>query len=190
MLTVITALSRPGNFDRLAASVLAASEFLQVQWFVLCDCRSVAGGDIGSAAERWRLPVVVEAVPGDCTGAPQKNRGVRIAPGRGWVYFLDDDNLIHPSLPPVLAAEPPGAILLFPQVDAAGESVRGECEPERCSIDLAQFAVPAAWAVESSFPADEHDSDWFYLSGLLTAGRPRRWVSGARAFYNALAPPG
>lgn len=202
MLHVVTACSRPENLYALAENLAAISDkILPVHWWVGMDGRKVktVSNNVVEAVLRCHSSDVF-TMDGDITGAPQKNEALRrianLPPtDRDWVYFLDDDNLIHDSLPALLRDCPTDNVILCPQFTKADQCLRTVCFPKVGDIDLAQFVIPAKWCHESAFSLNDYESDWHYLNELCKFGDPPRsgrswhWKEYVTTYYNALPTP-
>jgi hypothetical protein len=93
LLNVVTACCRPENIPILHASIEQLRTHYEVVWYVAADTSKVSVTDIPTG------PEYCLAVP-EPGGWEQRNAALRLIRD-GWVYFLDDDNLIHPDFPAV-----------------------------------------------------------------------------------------
>jgi hypothetical protein len=189
-LHVVTPLTRLHHLREVSDSIVAARKILPVSWHVLPDTAKVDATRATELVMRYVWTARISPVhAGCCWGAKQNNHALSIVDNRkGWVHFMSDDTILHPSIPPVLASTEPDAILLFPQVGYDGTLLRGPVVPAVAQVDLSQFYVPRQWANDSTFN-DAYESDWVYLDGLLKKGYPYRWVdSGAVCYFNACQP--
>lgn len=150
-LTVVTACTRPRNLPYVGRSVDTLREHFDVTWVVVADLDRVP-----LDAVRGRRPDVLVGEPGDGAGMAQKNRGLREA-GPGWVYFLDDDNALHPAFPDAaaaaIAAHPHHRVLVFGQRDRGG-GVRLDAGPVRWArIDVGNVLVHTSVVGDARFAA-------------------------------------
>jgi hypothetical protein len=186
-LYVVTPCARPQNLPRIAESIRAADKApaVALHWLVVLD-------------DRFDIPAVVLADPEVviCRGAT----GVAGHAGRndalqriesGWIVFVDDDNLLHPALPRLLAetlaARPDARFIVFDQDLGDGIRKAGRENVRVGAIDSAQFAFDRSFAGEERFDVYAYSADGIFASRLF-ANAPERFafVNETAAFYNAL----
>jgi hypothetical protein len=189
-LHVVTPLTRLHFVREVAESVLEARRHLPVTWYVLPDSAKVDPAWAETLVRRYvHSAHVTPVAAGCCWGGVQNNYCLQntITDMPGWVYFLSDDNIIHPSLPPVLTTATPDHLMFLPQLGYDDSPLRGPGEPREGAIDLAQFVVPRQWATRSAFDR-RYACDWTYLKGLLDQNLLYKWHPTAKSYYNALQP--
>lgn len=85
-ITVITPCSRPENLHLLKESIR-----FDCTWIIVYDAETLV--------KRFDEPWIMEfAIKGGVSGNLQRNLALDNTDNDSWVYFLDDDNLIHPKL--------------------------------------------------------------------------------------------
>src|SRR5437762_13965969 len=156
ILYVITPVSRPSNLSRLGESIAsAAGKSFDVRWIAVFD-------DLGE----------------DVGGARKRNAGLELALAGppGWLYFLDDDNLLHPQFPAAVST----AIAELPEVKAfCFRQLLGNCGPrgetyeprvEQGRIDQGQFVVHASAIGTNRFIEREYANDYYVIRSVVDSG--------------------
>lgn len=168
-LALVTACSRPENLGRVAESIRPRTGAFELEWIVEMDlqARHVAGNE-------------------------EKNRALgRIAP-EAWVYFLDDDNLLHPELLPALARgigeRHSARAFVFGQEVALGAF--RPASPSRMfvgGLDLAQFAVRRDLIGERRFEPGRYESDGLLIYALhMEHPEAFEFLPACLSYYNRL----
>lgn len=132
-ITLITPCSRPQNIE-----VMRRSINFPCRWFVVYDADLVPD-------DAFTDPAIINmAIKGGVTGSAQRNLALDNITD-GWVYCLDDDNLMHPdfyaSAVRISTQMPYLTAILFSQ--ETGHGVRGVA-PRTVKvgmIDMAQFII-------------------------------------------------
>lgn len=180
-LSIVTPCSRPENLPALRDSI---DWDRTSRWFIAHDARRSASEPL---FEHPRIEEFHVREPG-FSGNVQRNRGLdRIR--EGFVYFLDDDNLIHPSFWRLLPDFRPGALNVF--------SMEGHPAPERLNpahpgpntIDTAMFCFDRRLAGDLRWLPHLYDADGVFAQSLLLR-RPEslRVFDEPAAYYNLLNP--
>lgn len=122
---------------------------------------------------------------GGCWGNAQRNVGLDLAKG-DYVYFLDDDNVIHPRLLELLPTLR-GEVAMVEQVFADGSPRVGvDWRPgELC--DTAQFLVPRQIAQSYRWDPRYRESDIIYFTSIHRDHHERFLrIAEPAAYYNFL----
>jgi predicted O-methyltransferase YrrM len=185
-LVVVTPCSRPENLDKVKASL----DFSRIEaWHVIYDTRTAP------FVRRFEgHPQIVEwgcSAPG-VVGHPNRNAFLdsldanpkHAAQHPKLVYFLDDDNTVHPdfwSLP--LGSR---GFWTFDMQYADGAVRRGDT-PLVNQIDTAQFVFSSDCARGLRFDADKYNADGMFVHDLWERD-PESWTycPGVAATYNRL----
>ena len=182
-LTIITPCSRPENLPRIRPGVEMCHDLFEVRWVIVHDGPIPAKG--GPA---W---IVQQSCPAldSVAGKAQINfalDGIRY----GWVWVLDDDNVVHPNFPQslqeMLIAHPGAKAIVFPQL--CGDTVRkvGPHMVRECSIDQAQYVLRRDFIGDRRYPL-KYTGDGAFVE-VLYAIEPQsfRFCATPAVFYNAL----
>jgi len=195
-LHVVTPCARTGNLAAVARSIAAAprADGTTLSWLVVLDDRF--GIDVGDArrivAGMPRTAVEIAEASG-VAGHAQRNHALeRVA--EGWIVFVDDDNLLHPSLPGLLAdavrRRPDAGAVVFDQDLGDGEVRRAAPENVRVGgIDSAQLALERSFVGGERFHVYSYSADGI-LAVRLYRRAPERFafVPEVACTYNALNP--
>lgn len=160
---IITPLSRPENFFKLLDSIRNdAKPYVNAYWVIVADFEEDFTDRMPEPdAEKFKneiLPyliynkISISLVPSEhlgISGNPQRNHGLDLISGSAdsYVYFLDDDNLIHPQLFKVISeyfTKEPGKAFVVNQVFKNGKR-RLQASPNNIrvgGIDTAQVVLP------------------------------------------------
>ena len=141
MLTIITPCCRPENLQHLFKSI----NFTYVnRWLIAHDVTKTNGVFTGV----FNHPKITEfGVSGGISGNPQRNAALDQVKS-GLIYFLDDDNIIHPNFWELVPQMNEDHFYTFDQLrmdmfaNKPGGIMGGE-EPRLRKIDTAQYVVPA-----------------------------------------------
>lgn len=187
VLSIITAVSRPWNLGEISRSLESLHGIIPWCWVCVADGTRVESKPPNLNCHIW------DSVPiRDRAGGLQKNRGLEHV-SSGWVYFLDDDNLLHPGLVPeflkLLKKHPNATGFVFGCGNPTGTSL--QVFPSKNSIglgrlDLSQFLLLRESLQGVEFPADKYSSDWELFSGYWKRFSETTVFGPPVTWYNAL----
>ncbi len=180
-LSIVTPCDRPENLPRMLPTIPEGAEWIVVMDRSNCD-------DVPPAVLRHPLARVM-AHEGGSWGNRQRNLGMWEAAG-DFVYFLDDDNIIHPNLMPLLDRvtgvfrEP---ALVMDQVNADGSLRMRATFPAPGRVDTAQVVLPRFLALGAEWADSRRDADGQFFFDVLVR-RPDLFVglNEPGCFYNYL----
>lgn len=183
-ITLVTPCSRPENLPRVAASI----DFTKVQtWFIVHDATPGGGGSSRRVLDPREFPCVVELwcdAPGTA-GHPARNM-ILDRLRNGLVYFVDDDNAVHPGFWDLADTFEPGKIYSFDMVYSQGNVLKGD-RPVVGFVDTAQVVFDASLVGALRFHAGLYDADGRFFQALIDSHRDAwEYVPGVYAFYNKL----
>jgi hypothetical protein len=183
-LTIITPYSRPGNLQRMLPGVERCRAVFDVHWMIVHDGSMPLEG-----YPDWILPQSYHP-PDPVAGKAQINYALETIE-TGWVWVLDDDNVVHPdfarNLQEMLVAHPEAKAFVFAQI--CGNSIRGVGPHlvRECSIDQAQFVLRRNFIGHYRYPV-KYTGDGAFVE-MLHAIEPQafRFCPTPSVYYNALS---
>jgi hypothetical protein len=186
LLNVVTACCRPENIPALHAGLEQLRTHYEVVWYVAADTSKVKVSDIPTG------PEYCLAVP-EPGGWAQRNVALRLIRD-GWVYFLDDDNLIHPDFAAVsshyLSQYPDAKAFVYNQMEDGRERLRTGAwgVVEFGKIDTGSFLIHKSAVGDAQWVNEPGLADDYCFIRDVYANCPQdfrfvdRWVTN----YNAL----
>jgi hypothetical protein len=193
-LAVITPCSRPENLPALKNSIDAGRSSFEITWYVVFDELQVPPS-IQSELE-FGDSVFSVGEAHSHVGNAQRNLALdNIADG--WVYFLDDDNLLHPELLPFMRAfietHSLARAFVFPQIGNQASSHTAEARPEHMrpdSVDIAQTFWNRRTIGDVRFkPVHAYNADGLFIERVRTLHPGLEgfvFVNQPLCYYNAL----
>lgn len=186
MLTIITPCSRPQNLYAMRNSINMG---LIDRWIIVHDTTKTGG----VCTPLFDHPQIVEmgqvSSPGSCSGNSQRNRALKLVRS-GLVYFLDDDNIVHPNFWFLLPKMELGHFYTFDQqrwdefVSTPGGIFKGDT-PRLQRIDTAQYVVDAKMA--RFWKEDDYKADGLFIEDIyLRFGQEHVYFPEVAAYYNFL----
>lgn len=171
-LTIITPCSRPYNLPMLAASIEPGRKLFAITWRVVFD---------GARLKWHEVPGAVAEIATHAEsqfGNHQRNYGL-MATQEGWVYFLDDDTVMHPDFFTGLNAairQHPGARgFAFPQIKrkrirgAAAETMKVRM------VDMGQVCMQRGLIGATRFELGLYEADGVFIENVYESD-PQGWV--------------
>ncbi|HEU5087772.1 MAG TPA: hypothetical protein VFT99_10010 [Roseiflexaceae bacterium] len=167
-LHVLTAITRYGNLGEIAASLIRSHwKGVELVWHWRVDYDRTAVG--GQALKNAMLDEIAD----------------------GWVWILDDDNLVHPgfcqALITTLAACPAARMLVGAQHTAGGVRAIGRHMLRASLVDAAQVIVRRDAIGDRRIP--EHycgDGEWIEAIARSLGSHEIAYLPGVVIHYNAL----
>lgn len=176
-LHILTRCSRIENILKVKDSVFRDGEGFDVTWHVLFDAAVFPeiDGDLSTALNQPHIQTSFSrSIPGDLAHSALNAALDRISDG--WVYVLDDDNLLHEDFYPyirALMAQRNGRGIIFSQRidgrDFTGLMVR-EAKPENVKIqkiDMGQFLLRRDLIGEQRFDSCDYLADGRFIEEIF-----------------------
>jgi len=196
LLNIVTAASRPYNIKLITDNIKSVITKCEVRWYLIFDSRKV---------EEF-IPkdcYYYDFIPGDISGAPQKNKALDLI-NDGWVYFLDDDNLMHKQFEDCFlekiktkrlicknGLKQQGLVkgVVFNQL-LADETLRaGVNQKNGSSVDCGQFVVNREIIGNQRFNLDFYASDGVFFKEIYDIHKEKIiFVDEPFTYYNAIKP--
>jgi hypothetical protein len=186
MLTLITPCVRPLNLEILRRSI---DIDLIDRWIIVHDTTQTGG----SFSPVFDHPKILElghmSPPGTCSGNSQRN--VALARVKwGMVYFLDDDNVVHPEFWNLVPRFKEGKFYTFDQqrwdefVSTPGAVFKGDT-PRLQKIDTAQYVVDVR--MTQPWKEDDYKADGLFIEDIyLRFHQDHEYIPIVASYYNYL----
>lgn len=185
-LNIVTACSRPENLYTMLPDIEECASLIDnVEWHIVFDL---------SCCEPVYVPGAKTygiSLPESRYGMGQRNLALDKIDD-GWVYFLDDDNLINPELctriMSALREDRSKRAFAFHQ-SLAGNNVR-YANPKNMRVgyvDMAQVCIMRDFIGDARFELPKYEADGIFIERLYNHN-PSAWgfIDKVLCFYNAL----
>jgi hypothetical protein len=183
MINIITPCSRPGNLQKLFSSI----NFDQIlMWYIIYDTSKNKTIDFQFQGNP-KISELTCNIKGVC-GHPQINYALDIIK-EGYVYVLDDDNIIHPDFWKIVPEFDGEHVFTFDQYRVPWKSILHGNE-RQCRIDTSQFIVPNKLIESVRWIEQEKFGDFKFI-GDIKKNHPTKfkYIPGIYAYWNFLKGP-
>jgi predicted O-methyltransferase YrrM len=177
-LTIITPASRPANLHKLKQSI----NFNYVdEWIIVYDQSKISQNPNLFSGH----PKIKEYIyTGDgISGNPQRNYALtKVSNKDTSLYYLDDDNIVHPDLYNLVKILDNTKIYTFRQFDRLkGNNIKVG------SIDTAMFIIPFQTCKNVRWIPEKYDADGYYIKECYDlSGDNHIFVNNELCYYNKL----
>jgi hypothetical protein len=180
MITLLTPCCRQGNLRKMVDSI----NFEKIdKWIIIYDI---------SRGRRYTTqfeghPKIIEVFrDGGISGNPQRNHGIDLVTD-GYIYFLDDDNIIHPNFWSIVDQLDNTHFYTFDQLrDNKSEILPGrKCEVNK--IDTAMFLVHTNHIKETRWKENLYNADGYFISEVYSNNKHlHKYIPITACYYNFL----
>lgn len=176
-LTIITPCSRPENLEKIKESI----DFDKIdKWYIVYDNRHF---EFSKRYENNPKVVEIECKDEGVVGHQCRNKALDIIKS-GMVYFLDDDNIIHPEFWNIDFQS--GKIYTFNQQRSSSDILRGD-NINVGKIDTAQFVFDKSLLNGLKFQKDIYEADGIFIQKLIEDNRTNwNFIDQIGCYYNKL----
>jgi len=163
-LTIVTPCSRPQNLSAIAESIKPGRSLFDVIWMVVFDNRECKESINGGHQRNCALDAIMD----------------------GWVYFLDDDTIIHPDLFSELAKVAAPAVAFEQDLETWIRKV-APSEMRVCHIDMGQVVIRRELIGNTRFDIEQHIEDGLFIESIYE-NNPNAWsfINKPLCYYNKL----
>jgi hypothetical protein len=181
MLTIITPSCRQQNLHKVKESI----DFDKIdKWIIVYDTSN-------NRSYTKLFPNNPKILELECnagiSGNPQRNLGIKSV-SDGFIYFLDDDNIVHPNFWKVLSTFQPDYFYTFDQLrdSRTGHILPGNMVAVNF-IDTAMFVVHRRHIGEIAWREDMYNADGYFISDIF-AKHPNahKYIKQICCYYNNL----
>lgn len=170
---LVTPCSRPENLDRVKESI----QFDKIEkWYIVYDNAKF------EFSRRYTDPKIVEIECHDSNGIAGhqfRNKALDVIAQQresGFVYFVDDDNIVHPNFWNIKFDPEEALVYTFPQqlsVDGDIIKVRKGDLPLPGHIDMAQYVVHTDLIGNKRFVPDTYEADGIFVFEIIEVNIPK-----------------
>jgi predicted O-methyltransferase YrrM len=186
-LTIITPSIRPENIPKLYQSI----NFKYVdKWHIVYDGTKIAENPLVYGSNHPQIHEHIYTGIGN-TGNPQRNYILDLLEGEScntFIYFLDDDNLIHPHLYHLIDIADDKRIYTFDRIQPNGFIIYGQ-NPVANQVDTAQFLADYSLISNIRWIPHLYNADGIYIELCCYLNTDKHiYVRNPLAYYNSLVP--
>jgi hypothetical protein len=159
-ISIITPCCRQDNLDKIISSI--NFELIDT-WYIIYDTSK----NRTYTKKYERNPKIKEHFCSDVgvVGHPQRNFGLKLI-NDGFVYFLDDDNIVHPEFWNIVPTLDINYFYTFDQQQTyVGKILNGNMV-KVYNIDTAQFIVPKKMIQNHIFDINKYEADGLFISNI------------------------
>ena len=177
-ITIITPCSRPYNLKKIYDTL--KFEFIN-KWIIVYDESKVKKEFLFE--EHLQIDEYYHKGEG-ISGNPQRNYALDLNLD-GYIYFLDDDNLIHPDLYKLLDNTLDIKIYTFSQVRTYGKLVGNYINGGE--IDTAMILVHSSFIKNIKWKIDEYGADFYFIKEIIEKNK-ENWIfiNNIVCYYNGI----
>jgi len=181
-LSIITPCTRPENLMRIKESI--PFEYVH-EWIIVYDESRVINPHLFQDERIKEYGCKGYSIVGNI----QRNYGLDHITGDTYVYFLDDDTIMHPDLITLLQTIEPGHLYTFDQQRSIKEFpytdyLKGN-KIEMFHIDTAMFLIDSSLCKDIRWDTDEYAADAIFIAECYSS-QPNAWIYVNRtlSYYN------
>lgn len=180
MLTIIT----PSCRQKFLPDLFKSIDFDKIdRWIIVYDTSRNRTYD-----KIFNHPKILEVFCDDngAAGHPQRNYGVSMI-NNGFIYFLDDDNIIHPEFWNIINSLDESYFYTFDQLrDKTGKILRGN-NIAIGHIDTAMFIVPKKMFEGTPWVHNRYEADGIFIESVYSKNKDRhKYIDKVACYYNFL----
>lgn len=163
-LTLITPCSRPQNLPAMAESIKPGRSLFDVIWLIVFDNKECTESVVGNFQRNCALDAVSD----------------------GWIYFLDDDTVLHPDFFSELAKVKSKAVAFEQDLGTWVRKV-APSEMRCCHVDMGQVAIKREVIGDIRFTLNIYEADGIFIQSVYE-NNPGVWsfINEPLCYYNKL----
>ena len=180
-IVLVTPCSRPENLEQIKASI----NFSRIdKWYIIYDTRHF---EFEKHYEGHPQIIELECKDVGVVGHQIRNMALGLL-ATGLVYFLDDDNTVHPNFWKIAERFNEGELYTFDMAYSNGMIRKGD-NPTVANIDTAQYVFSMNLINTLRFDVSDYSSDGIFINSLWNANKDKwTYIPEVAATYNKLRP--
>lgn len=191
MITIITPCSRPDNLMTLYDSI---NFDYTLEWIIVYDENRVKTNPYLFKDSKHSDKIKEYSIfnKDSKMGNRQRNFAMdNITNKEGYIYFLDDDNIIHPDFYNIinyLKNENKLHLYTFNQYNCTYHWIRKGNRVEYCQIDTAQYLVPYEFCKNKRWIVDIYEADALFIIDIFAEHQQDHiYIDETWCFHNKLS---
>ena len=186
MLTIITPCYRQFNIPKLFDSI----HFDKIdKWIIVYD----TSNDRKYEQLYKNNPKILEVeCSGGISGNPQRNYALNLVDD-GFIYFLDDDNIIHQNFWSIIKSLDENYFYTFDQIGNQYSYIYYKCDTlygnriELFYIDTAMFIVHKKFIKDIKWKNDVYNADGYFICDIFNNNKEsHKYINRVGCYYNYL----
>lgn len=189
MFNIVTPVSRPDNLPLIYDGIKNYGNL--ITWWVVYDSDALSYSEIQKGARLFESEYWISqsSENGGVTGSRQRNKALDCVED-GWVYFLDDDNLLHQDLIHTILLNrinnPDIQGYIFNQLMEKGIRIGSPENTKVTHIDTAQFCLRRDLIGDLRFK-DDYCADGYFIEELYNKNKDKFiFLNKELSYYNRL----
>jgi hypothetical protein len=186
MLTIITPCCRPENIPKLFDSI----HFDKIdKWIIVYDTTNGRNYD---KLYEGNSKILETFCSGGISGNPQRNHALSLIED-GFVYFLDDDNIIHPEFWSIVKILEPQFFYTFDQIGNEYSYIHYNCDTlygntiKLMYIDSAMFIIHKNFIQDIKWRNDLYNADGHFIINIYNNNKSsHKYINKIGCYYNYL----
>jgi hypothetical protein len=186
--SIISPISRPQNLYRMKDSIKRLPGVIDITWYLSFDMDKYSEFKF----EDWMIPLFIPTIDKDSvSGNKQRNIALDLIQD-GYVYFLDDDNIVHPDFLAIIESQSrfhPGYGFAVNQIHPNGATrLKAKKENMRvCMIDTAQYIIPRKFIGNTRWDVMNYCADGIFIETIYKNNSDKFiWIDTNLSYYNYL----
>ena len=178
MLTIITPCCRPENLSKVYDSI----QFEKIyQWIIVYD---ISNGRTCEKRYKGNPKIKELECNTGISGNPQRNLALSLVDD-GFIYFLDDDNIIHPNFWNIYDSFEPEKFYTFDQKRENTILLGNNIQLDK--IDTAMFIVHKTHVNDLLWQEDKYNADGIFIVELYNKNKHLHvYINTIACYYNYL----
>jgi hypothetical protein len=182
-INIITPCSRPENLVKIGLSINIPLE--NFRWIVVFDAERIPELPV-SELEFLNTEFYAHKNPEGCSGNPQRNFALDLVE-EGYVYFQDDDTLMHPEFWESVK-DLNNDFISFNQSFTDGKLRLKSGRTEVGYIDSHNFLLKKEIIGDTRWEMDKYEADGIFAEACAKKTRNLFFIDRTLSIYNALRP--
>lgn len=178
-LNIVTPCSRPENLELIKKSI---NFDLISKWYIIYDTRN---NEFKKKYENTDKIIELECKDEGIVGHQIRNMSLNLIKN-GFIYYLDDDNIVHPELWNIFTNFENNYIYTFDLIYNDNRILKGN-NPIPNKIDTSQYLFDVSLVGNIKFNQSIYNADGIFINNLINNNKDKwKYIENISAYYNKL----